>query len=240
MASIKIPTAFNIDLDFETADIYKRFIAWLIDLAVRIAYVFLVTMAISYNGWPRSVVTVLMLWVILVPVSLYFLIFETAMQGQTPGKRALGLKVVGILGNPPGFSQHLIRWMFRLLETPFMLWGIVPVVAIARSPYNQRLGDLVAGTIVIDTKTRNTIDDTIFREISQTDYQPRFPQILKLSDKDLNKVKELLDRAVKSNNMELAAMVAHRVKEVLHIDTDMEHREFLETVLNDYNYYTTR
>jgi uncharacterized RDD family membrane protein YckC len=240
MASIKIPTAFNIDLEFEASDISRRFIAWLIDLAIRIAYVSLVWVAISYNGWPSSLVSVLMLWLVLMPVSLYFLIFEVTMHGQTPGKRALGLKVVSILGNTPGFSQHLIRWMFRLLETPFMFWGVVPVLAIARSPYNQRLGDLVAGTIVIDTKTKSSIDETIFREISATDYRPRFPEIMKLPDKDLNKVKELLDQAVRSNNMELAAMVSQRVKEVLHIDTDMEPRAFLETVLNDYNYYTTR
>jgi hypothetical protein len=110
----------------------------------------------------------------------------------------------------------------------------------ARSPYDQRLGDIVAGTIVVSTKTKSTLNDTIFRDMSDTDYTPQFPQILKLSDRDMNKIKELMDRAIKSNNMELTARVSYRIRDVLKIETEMEHLNFLETVLNDYNYYTTR
>jgi hypothetical protein len=162
------------------------------------------------------------------------------MGGQTPGKKAMGTKVVSLLGNPPSLSQHMIRWLFRILETPLIIWGVVPIVAIIRSKYNQRLGDLVAGTIVVNTKTKSKLSDTIFRDISQTNYEPRFPQILRLSDKDLNKVKELMDLALKSNNLELSAKVSYRVRDVLKIETDMDHMQFLETLLNDYNYYVTK
>jgi len=240
MAAIKIPTAFNIDLEFEASDIGQRFVAWLIDLAIRAAYLCLVWIVVANIEWPGQSGAVFAFWAILIPVSLYFLLFEIAMKGQTPGKKALGIKVVSLLGNPPSFSQHMIRWVFRLLETPFLIWGIIPIIAIARSRYNQRLGDLVAGTIVVNTKTKSSLNDTIFRDISQVDYQPRFPQILRLSDKDLNKVKELMDRALQSGNQELAAKVAYRVRDVLQIETDMEHMQFLETLLNDYNYYVTK
>jgi hypothetical protein len=93
---------------------------------------------------------------------------------------------------------------------------------------------------VVSTKSKASLGDTIFRDMSTVDYQPRFPQILKLSDRDMNKIKTLMDQAVKSNNPELAARVAYRVRDVLEIKTDMQPAEFLETVLNDYNYYTTR
>jgi hypothetical protein len=56
----------------------------------------------------------------------------------------------------------------------------------------------------------------------------------------MNKIKSLMDQAVKSNNPELTARVAYRVRDVLDIQTDMMPGEFLETILNDYNYYTTR
>lgn len=166
------------------------------------------------------------------------------MKGQTPGKKILSLQVVSMTGNQPSISQHLIRWIFRIIETPLYFFALVPViipaVAIVRTPYNQRLGDLIAGTIVISTKRKGSIEETIFRDMSNSDYQPQFPQIMKLSDRDMNKVKDLLDRALKAKDDDLAARVALRVKEVLHIEASMSDTHFLETVLNDYNYYTTK
>jgi uncharacterized RDD family membrane protein YckC len=240
MAAIKIPTAFNIDLEFEAADISQRFVAWLIDLGIRVGYLILIWVVAAQAGWSGTTGNLFAFWAILIPISVYFLVFEVAMGGQTPGKKIMNLKVVSMLGNTPSYSQHMIRWVFRILESPFMFWGVVPIIAISRSKFNQRLGDVVAGTIVVNTKTKSSLNDTIFREVSQTDYQPHFPQILRLSDKDLNKVKELMDRALQSGNQELAAKVAYRVRDVLKIDTDMDHMQFLETLLNDYNYYVTK
>lgn len=245
MSNIKIPTSFNIDLEFETADAMKRFLAWLIDFAIRAAYYLLVYMAISALSLNQTTTIVLFILVISIPVMLYFLVLEIAMGGQSPGKKLLHMKVVSLTGNQPTVSQHLIRWIFRMIESPLMFWAlfipvIIPIVAMARTPYNQRLGDVIAGTIVISTKRSGSIEETIFRDMSATDYQPQFPQIMRLSDRDMNKVKELLDKALKANDDELAAKVAYRVKEVLHIQSDLSNTHFLETVLNDYNYYTTK
>ncbi|KAA2241626.1 RDD family protein [Chitinophaga agrisoli] len=268
MAAIKIPTAFNIDLEYETGDFGRRLVAWLIDLAIRIVYLlamWAMAVRITYVSGSPVIGELFQFWVQQVPMALYFLIFELAWKGQSPGKKIMHLKVVSLSGNQPGFSQYMIRWVFRIIETPFLLWflipymldeygsygvylGIflilispaVPVVTMIRSKYNQRLGDLVAGTMVVSTKTKSTLDDTIFREVSQTDYKPQFPQILRLSDKDLNKVKELLDMALRTRNLELAAKVSYRVRDVLKIETEMDHIFFLETLLNDYNYYVTK
>lgn len=265
MAAIKIPTAFNIDLEFEAADLGQRFVAWLIDLAIRIAYMVLVWVVSANSSWSSDTRNVFSFLLITIPISLYFLVSEVLLKGQTLGKKAVGLKVVSLIGNTPSFSQHMIRWVFRIFETPFLflaligviaserdagalivlmllmvLSPVVPIVAMVRSKYNQRVGDVVAGTIVVNTKTKSSLNDTIFREVSQTDYQPHFPQILRLSDKDLNKVKELMDRALRSNNLELAAKVSYRVRDVLKIETNMDHMQFLETLLNDYNYYVTK
>ncbi|WP_143307766.1 RDD family protein [Chitinophaga vietnamensis] len=240
MSNIKIPTSFNIDLEFESADLGQRFLAWLIDLAVRLAFVLLVVVVINGmvdNGSLKAILFVIFLGI---PLLLYFLLAEIIMRGQTPGKMAMSLKVVSMMGNQPSISQHLVRWLFRIIEQPGFFWALIPIISIARSPYNQRVGDVVAGTIVISTKRKGSIEETIFRDLSHTDYQPHFPQIMKLSDRDMNKVKDLLDRALKAKDEDLAARVAFRVKEVLHIQSDMSHTQFLETVLNDYNYYTTK
>ncbi|HEY9256593.1 RDD family protein [Chitinophaga sp.] len=244
MADIKIPTSFNIDLEFESADIVKRFLAWLIDFAIRLCYILLAySVLTSFRLNVEADIFVYVLF-IFIPVMFYFPITEITMSGSTPGKKILHIQVVSMMGNAPSISQHLIRWIFRLIETPlyfaFLVPVIIPIVSIVRTPYNQRLGDLIAGTIVISTKRKGSIEETIFRDLSNTDYKPLFPQIMKLSDRDMNKVKELLDRALMAKDDELASRVAYRVKEVLHIESDLPHTHFLETVLNDYNYYTTR
>ncbi len=52
---------------------------------------------------------------------------------------------------------------------------------------------MAAGTILVRTRERHTIQDTIFREITQDNYVPAFPQILRLSDRDLSKIKSVID-----------------------------------------------
>jgi uncharacterized RDD family membrane protein YckC len=241
MANIKIPTSFNIDLEFETANMGRRLVAWILDTVIRIIYLWAMTFTLANLGFRGNSYSVMYILAGVIPMLLYFLLFEMLMNGQTPGKVALGIKVRNMQGGKASVSQHLIRWLFRILETPYVLFNaVIPVVAMVRSPYDQRLGDIVAGTIVVVTKTKATLSDTIFRDMSATDYQPRFPQILKLSDRDMNKIKDLMDQANRSNNSELAARLAYRVRDVLGIQTEMLPREFLETVMNDYNYYTTR
>lgn len=244
MPYIKIPTAFNIDLEFEAADLGKRLLAWVIDFCIRAAYFLLVLWLCTkfIHGDTAQYVCIMLFGVL--PVFVYFLVMEWVMGGQTPGKMAMSIKVVSLMGNQPTIGQHLLRWLMRMVESPLLFWSILPVVLplimISRSAYGQRLGDLVAGTIVVSTKVNHTIQDTIFRDMSQTGYQPQFLQILKLTDKDLNKVKELLDRAVKQQDLVLASRVAERVKMVLKIETNMNDMQFLETLLNDYNYLVTR
>lgn len=241
MAYIKIPTSFNIDLEFKTANLVQRFLGWLFDCLIRLVYGIALVYTVNNLQLGETYAYVVYFFLGILPMLFYFLVLEIIMNGQTPGKLLMNIKVRNMQGGKPSISQHLIRWLFRMLETPYVFWnGIIPIIAILRSPYDQRVGDIVAGTIVVSTKTKASLSETIFRDMSTVDYQPHFPQILKLSDRDMNKIKTLMDQAIKSNNSELAARVAYRVRDVLEIKTDMPPTEFLETVLNDYNYYTTR
>lgn len=261
MPIIKIPTVFNIDLEFERADLGRRAIAYLIDLAARIAFLLLGIYLLSKLGLGVRSREMAMFAFVIIPVSLYYLIAETLMKGQSPGKKAMNIKVVSLMGNTPSISQILLRWMFRLVESPLitlafvsatlnqesvfvaLLWlavGILPVIIVVRSDYNQRLGDIAAGTILVVNKQRHSINDTIFREIDQEDYVPQFPQILRLSDRDLSKIKSVLDNTSRTKDTQMAGRIAEKIKTVLHIETDMDAVNFLETLLNDYNYLVTR
>jgi uncharacterized RDD family membrane protein YckC len=76
--------------------------------------------------------------------------WEVLWQGQTPGKRALGLRVVASDGTPVGPAESVVRNALRAIELPL---GYAPaVLMVALTPLRQRLGDLVAGTLVVQER----------------------------------------------------------------------------------------
>lgn len=77
----------------------------------------------------------------------YDVAWETAWSGRTPGKRLLGLRVVGREGAPVSFVESLVRNLLRAVEVPLLYAPGVLMVAL--TPRRQRLGDLVAGVLVV-------------------------------------------------------------------------------------------
>lgn len=78
----------------------------------------------------------------------YFVIFEWLWEGRTPGKRALGLRVVRDGGFPLDFMAAVIRNLIRIVEVALGYYAVSAICALL-SPQNRRLGDIVAGTIVV-------------------------------------------------------------------------------------------
>ncbi len=118
------------------------FLAWIVALVAYSASGDLITevKALSLAGQLLAVVGVLATgWG-------YDVAFELLWRGQTPGKRALGLRVVGADGSPVGPAESVLRNALRAVEVPL---GYAPaVIMVALTPRRQRLGDLVAGTLV--------------------------------------------------------------------------------------------
>ena len=117
---------------------------------------------------------------------------------------------------------------------------ISTIIIVAVTPKSQRLGDLAAGTVVVNTKTKLTIDDTIFMDVNKTDYKVMFPDVMRLSDRDINTIKSVVMQANKTGNYEMCNRVAMKVRDVLKVNTDMHPDQFLEKLLEDYNYLATR
>ena len=78
----------------------------------------------------------------------YFIIFELAWNGQSPGKRLLGLRVIRDGGFPVDAGASVIRNLVRIVEAGLGFYVISAVVTLL-SPENKRLGDFAAGTIVV-------------------------------------------------------------------------------------------
>jgi uncharacterized RDD family membrane protein YckC len=254
MLHVKLDTGFNIEVEFTIPAFFKRFLAWIIDIVIMIAYYMIVSrvlnelLGISWTA--REWITVLFG----LPPLFYHLLCEIFLNGQSIGKKAMRIKVISADGGEPSVSQYLIRWVFRMVDLP---WWILPSISYAAlpwwtsvfifgglacilmTPHSQRIGDLVAGTILIDTRTRTSWEDTVFTELSDN-YQPRYPQVMQLSDKDINTLKSIINSVSKSGDYDLSMRIADRIRSKLQLPSDQDSLEFLQTLLMDYNYYSTR
>ena len=78
----------------------------------------------------------------------YFILFEWLMRGQTPGKKALKIRVIRDDGTPATIHEVLVRNVLRLIDFLPFSYGVGAIVMFA-SRLSKRLGDIAAGTIVI-------------------------------------------------------------------------------------------
>jgi uncharacterized RDD family membrane protein YckC len=154
-----IETPERVPLHFALASIGNRFIACAIDHAIQIValVVLVITFAIIADyadlgnrlaNAPKWLIALLVILVFLL-MSGYFAIFEWLWHGQTPGKRWMKLRVIREDGRPISFFEAIVRNLLRefdIMPFPFYSVGLISVFATDR---DQRVGDLVAGTVVV-------------------------------------------------------------------------------------------
>ena len=143
-------------LQFETGGIASRLLAGLIDLAVQgvvgllllLGFGILADAGVGFGGFGAALVYLFIFLLLFA----YPAAFETLWRGRTPGKAALGLRVVTVEGAPARFRHAAIRSILGLVDK-WLLTGLVGVLALLFTERNQRLGDLVAGTLVLRERT---------------------------------------------------------------------------------------
>ncbi len=268
MPVLNVATPFNIVLEFSIASFIKRAIAWIIDLAVIFSFGYVMIFFIletlgdvNFDAYRiKSLPTVLLLFMVVLPCMLYPLLMEIFNNGSSIGKKVMGLKVLNKEGAAPSLSQYFLRWMLFIPNyflVTLVLWGAIypsvllyigmfmffaaipDIITVLVSKNYQRLGDLAAGTIVIDIKHKMAITETVFEEIEEEQYTPLYPEVMRLSDRDVNGLKNLLHS--KNNTKDDGAYmlkVVDRIEEVLQIERKVSPQDFIKILLKDYNYIT--
>lgn len=243
MSELSITTTQNVDINFKAASEGDRVLAYLLDLVIWIAYYFVLDKVFDATGFSDYISSMDMWSAIAIqtffslPVFLYKLLFETFMDGQTPGKRILKIRVIKIDGYQAGFGEYMMRWLFGLIEAmpPFIFVGLIAMVI---SKKNQRLGDMAAGTAVISLKNNISIDHTILKEINDS-YVPVYPLVIKLTDNDVRIIKETYESSLRATDFDMIARLQTKIEDVTGIKSvSANATAFVDTVLNDYNYYT--
>jgi hypothetical protein len=109
------------------------------------------------------------------------------------------------------------------------------------SKKHQRIADLAAGTAVILSRTKNSIQQTIYLELEDREAQAMFPQVMRLTDKDINGIRNLLARTSrKKSDLSYVASISGRIRQVLDISSELEDTAFLEQLMQDYNLLTQK
>ncbi|MBN9298137.1 MAG: RDD family protein [Filimonas sp.] len=245
MEKINVRTSFNIELEFEAADFLKRFLAWLIDLAIIIAYLIIVNKILKSVAGTKDTPSDNFLenisalgMIASIPALMYHLIFEIILNGQTIGKKLMNIRVINETGGRPGLHQYLLRWLLRFVDFTLTL-GTGALLTALLSKKHQRIGDFAAGTIVIRATQESRLDETVFYEIN-SNYQPLYTNVMLLSDRDMNIIKGVFDAAMKAGNPRMADHIAYKLRSILKIEQEQDNLVFLERILMDYNYYANQ
>ncbi len=233
MKTIEINTAQNVTIQYELASFGNRAAAFFIDLIVLFGLISCLNIFFLQLGS-----STVFMYLILLPVMLFYtLCSEILLDGQTIGKRAMGIKVVKLNGDPATAFDYLIRWAFRFLD----IWvsaGSIAAMLISSSTYNQRLGCLLSGTTVIKkSSTRTFTLKDILNIQSIQNHQPSFPTVVQLSEQDMLFVKKVLERNKRYKNeshRELLEKLADKIADIIGVNVQLDKEKFLKTILADY------
>jgi uncharacterized RDD family membrane protein YckC len=227
MDDYRLSTPEQVELSYNVAGLGSRFIAALVDsiiqtvaLAVLLGagvFVGLATGALTTRLLEQDrfrsgmVIIALTFLAMFIVIWGYYIFFEMAWNGQTPGKRLAGIRVITTGGQPITVTHSLVRNLVRIIDylpSSYMLGACVMLI----SSRSQRLGDLAAGTIVVKER-REAAPSAV---ASATCYEPLPPQQASaFSSEDVGLARDFLARCESlpaDRRRELAEQIAVRLR----------------------------
>ncbi|HLO88289.1 MAG TPA: RDD family protein [Nostocaceae cyanobacterium] len=164
----------------------------------------------------------------------YFVFFETLWQGQTPGKRLAKIRVVRDDGRPVGLQQAALRAILR----PFDDYLFIGFFLVMFNEREKRLGDLVAGTIVIQNQTAEKSSNLYISEQAKLYYSQlqKFVDFSQLLPDDFAIVREFLLRRSSMSAKARSALslkLAQQVQSIINLEVlpaQVSSEVFLEAI----------
>ena len=232
---ITIVTPEHVELTFELAGVGSRFIALVLDTLLTAAVFTIISLACYFiaiitpdmvrgnvSPWLFAIFTL----VTFALIAGYNIYFEAVKNGQTPGKRAVGIRVIRDTGHPVDFRSALLRNLMRIVD---MLPGAYTVgfITMFASPQYRRLGDMVAGTLVVKTHPKALQAFNHTQETESVDETARlpesvYPNLSAITRDDYRAVRHLLDRRSELDEnivSSLATNMAYSLAVKLNADT---------------------
>ena len=223
---LNIDTPENVIFGYEVVGIGSRFMAALVDTTIIIVLQIVVNLTmvlLLFNlleidmgaGWVTAVfglISFALLWG-------YYIFFEMLWNGQTPGKRWLGLRVLRSDGTPITLTESIIRNLVRFIDFLPAFYGLGVVVMFVNAQ-SRRLGDLAAGTLVVRDQANLTLEN--LTEAPRRELRLQIPPhvveqvngwpLERLSDADIQLAEDYLQRRTElENGAQLAEQILGRL-----------------------------
>lgn len=242
---INLQTPESVELEFTLAGIGNRSLALIVDYIIfglTILLVWIISGFLAFQLVPNLIINGLIdrfaqwIWAIqsLITFAIYigyFVVLETLWQGQTPGKKWTKIRVIRDNGKPERLPQAILRALLRPIDDLLF----IGVFFIIFSQREKRIGDLVAGTIVVQEEASRSTNLDISSEAEDLAVQLRIEaEIANLLPEDFATIRNFLQR--RKNIMlqyqhQLSRKLAEQVKEVILLDDVPEgysNSQFLE------------
>lgn len=251
MKTIEFESAQHVKVEYELASAGLRMLATIIDFAAFAIYFIVVVMVFSLSDpFSGNVGTMTFFWLLIIklPWILYNPIIEYLTLGQSLGKYIVGIRVVSTLGERPGLREVFTRWIFKgdfiwiAADIFVLIWfimGLVGVLVVSVSKHKQRMGDVMAGTVVI--KNKSSVSYSLRDVLSikdQSNHTTTYPQVTRFTDEDMMLIKNTIQRVRTYPNEEtkkFAVELADESARLIGLPQTPEKRlEFLQTLLQDY------
>lgn len=219
--TLHIDTPENIVFDYQVAGLGSRFMAAVVDTILLVLTLLLVNLALwaildslgvslfdTENGWAFALTT-------LVQFAIFwgfYILFETAWNGQTPGKRWMNLRVIRSDGTPVTLTEVVIRNIIRFVDFLPANYA-VGVTAAFIDGQSRRLGDMAAGTLVVIDRRKSLDLQSLDQQVTASGEvpQPMHPQfgplpIAKLNREDVSLAENYLARKGSLSNPHVLRM----------------------------------
>ncbi len=249
--NISISTPESLEFSHEPAGIGSRFVASVIDAILQAAMMLGVLSSAGVWTLPLKAATCSStMWAGAVTMLLAFLVlwgyhifFEMIWNGQTPGKRTVGIRILKDGGYPIGFLDSVVRNLLRLVDFLPFSSGVGLVVMLCNSRF-KRVGDFAAGTIVVKERRIKmphslTSDPVELREDIIFGGQP-LTNVYELSDAEFDVVRQFMVRRhelQKDARLALSIKIARPLARKLGLRPELilgKDEEFLERLARAY------
>ena len=252
-----IETPERVELHYVLANVGNRFLAAAIDHLIQAVLLTAVILALTaVDGFRRiGPLAAAGNWALAFGVLAifaiywgYFVVFETLWNGQTPGKRIMRLRVVREDGRPVRFFEVFVRNVLRLLidmqPIPSYAIGVVSIIFSARS---KRVGDFVAGTVVVKERATEApslaeiikISEIEQRRLERATAAPFNADTRLLDEHEVRAIETFLKRRyelAEPNRRALAARIAHPISTKLGITIEgLSPETILEEIERQHN-----
>jgi uncharacterized RDD family membrane protein YckC len=238
---LTIETPEQIALEYHLAGIGSRFLALAFDTLLQFVIYFVLFLALAFllpdlgQYWASAGIWTLAFFYLIGFVLYwgYFAIFEIIWNGQTPGKRHAGIRVIKDSGRPITAFESLGRNLVRVIDQLPGFYG-VGIITMFLNEKNKRLGDFVAGTVVVHEQPQDEVQP-VWSAQAQGQALLAAHQLAQLGAGDLELIETFLHRRIdltvevrRASAQRIAEHIAQKLQ--LNGQQPLTHEDFLEKV----------